>query len=121
MKIFHQPVEPIWLCPLQLRRPAPTESGQWPLYPLAPGRLYVNVGFWSTVPIEPGRADGDVNRAIEAKVGELDGHKSLYSDSYYDESDFWSLYGRAEYDSAKRRYDPDGRLLDLYEKAVRRR
>ena len=29
---------------------------------------YVNVGFWSTVAIEPGRADGDVNRAIEDEV-----------------------------------------------------
>jgi FAD/FMN-containing dehydrogenase len=115
------PIEPIWLCPLRLSRPAPTADGTWPLYPLGPDSLYVNVGFWSTVPIAPGDQDGDVNRRIEAKVAELAGHKSLYSDSYYEPDEFWKLYGRAEYEAAKRRYDPDGRLLDLYDKAVRRR
>ena len=44
----------------------------WPLYPLEPAELYVNVGFWSTVAIEPGRADGDVNRQIEDQVHALD-------------------------------------------------
>ncbi|GAA4358015.1 FAD-binding oxidoreductase [Angustibacter luteus] len=115
------PIEPIWLCPLRLSRPAPTADGTWPLYPLGPDSLYVNVGFWSTVPIAAGDQDGDVNRRIEAKVAELDGHKSLYSDSYYEPEEFWQLYGRAEYEAAKRRYDPDERLLDLYDKAVRRR
>jgi FAD/FMN-containing dehydrogenase len=115
------PIEPIWLCPLRLRRPAPTPNGQWPLYPLAPDELYVNVGFWSTVPIAEGDVEGDVNRRIEAKVAELDGHKSLYSDAYYGPEEFWKLYGRDQYEQAKRRYDPESRLLDLYDKAVRRR
>ncbi len=115
------PIEPIWLCPLRLRRPAPTSNGQWPLYPLAPDELYVNVGFWSTVPIAEGDVEGDVNRRIEAKVAELDGHKSLYSDAYYGPEEFWKLYGRDQYEQAKRRYDPESRLLDLYDKAVRRR
>ncbi|MGN6612289.1 MAG: FAD-binding oxidoreductase [Angustibacter sp.] len=115
------PIEPIWLCPLRLRRPAPTSNGQWPLYPLAPDELYVNVGFWSTVPIAEGDVEGDVNKRIEAKVAELDGHKSLYSDAYYGPEEFWKLYGRDQYEQAKRRYDPDSRLLDLYDKAVRRR
>jgi len=115
------PIEPIWLCPLRLRRPAQTDDGQWPLYPLAPGTTYVNVGFWSTVAIEAGRVDGDVNRAIERKVAETGGHKSLYSDAYYAPEQFWALYGERTYRSAKARYDGQGRLLDLYDKAVRRR
>ena len=42
-------MSPVWLCPLRLR------SGQaWPLYPLAPGEVYVNFGFWGTVPLPPG-------------------------------------------------------------------
>jgi FAD/FMN-containing dehydrogenase len=88
---------------------------------MAVGQPYVNVGFWSTVPIEPGRADGDVNRAIEDEVGRLGGHKSLYSDAFYDEPTFDRLYGGAEYRSVKKRYDPRGRLPTLYDKAVRRR
>ena len=115
------PIEPIWLCPLRLRRPAPTDGGQWPLYPLAPGTTYVNVGFWSTVAIADGAQDGDVNRAIERKVADTGGHKSLYSDAYYTPEQFWALYGERAYRSAKDRYDGQGRLLDLYDKAVRRR
>ena len=121
------PIEPVWLCPIQLR-PRPSESSHdadettpWPLYPMEQGRPYVNVGFWSTVAIEPGHEDGDVNRAIEDEVGRLGGHKSLYSDAYYDEPTFDRLYGGAEYRPVKKRYDPRGRLPTLYDKAVRRR
>ena len=114
------PIEPIWLCPIRLRD---TSHGvrPWPHYPLEAGRDYVNVGFWSAVPIVPSAADGDVNKAIEHKVHALDGHKSLYSDAYYDQDEFWSLYGGEEYARVKKLYDPDGRLPDLYAKAVGRR
>ena len=59
--------------------------------------------------------------AIEAKVAELGGHKSLYSDAYYDRETFAALYGGAAYRAAKDRYDPEARLTDLYDKAVGRR
>ena len=93
----------------------------WPSYPLAPGETYVNVGFWGTVPIAPGAADGDVNRAVEAEVTELGGHKSLYSDAYYDRETFDRLYGVDNQDRVKQQTDPDDRLTGLYEKAVNRR
>ncbi len=50
------PIEPVWLCPIQLRDNGAHPAGEqvWPLYPLEQGQLYVNVGFWSTVAIEPG-------------------------------------------------------------------
>ncbi|MEO7069179.1 MAG: FAD-binding oxidoreductase [Nostocoides sp.] len=122
------PIEPIWLCPIQLRdngvgQPdtAATDPVPWPLYPMHRGAAYVNVGFWSTVPILPGRADGDVNRAIEEAVTGLGGHKSLYSDAFYDKATFDALYGGAAYDVVKKSYDPDGRLPSLYDKAVRAR
>jgi FAD/FMN-containing dehydrogenase len=117
------PIEPVWLCPIQLRPATSVGAGEppWPLYPMASGHPYVNVGFWSTVPVEPGRVDGDVNRAIEDEVARLGGHKSLYSDAYYDETTFDRLYGGAEYRPVKKRYDPRGRLPTLYDKAVRRR
>lgn len=114
------PIEPIWLCPLSVYDQADGEQ-PWPLYPLRTGERYVNVGFWSTVEILPGREDGDVNRAIEDKVHDLGGHKSLYSDAYYDEATFWKLYGGDVYAGVKKKYDPAGRLPDLYAKAVQRR
>jgi FAD/FMN-containing dehydrogenase len=107
------PIAPIWLCPLRLRG-----DDRWPLYPMRPRQSYVNVGFWSTVPV--GSIEGETNRLIERKVGELDGHKSLYSDSFYSREDFDELYGGEAYRAAKKRYDPDSRLLDLYAKAVQR-
>ncbi|OHU97041.1 FAD-linked oxidase [Mycobacterium talmoniae] len=108
------PIEPVWLCPLRLR-----DQDGWPLYPIRPGRSYVNVGFWSSVPA--GATEGATNRLIEAKVTELDGHKSLYSDSYYTPEEFDDLYGGEAYKTVKKTYDPDSRLLDLYAKAVQRR
>ncbi|MFT4128018.1 MAG: FAD-binding oxidoreductase [Gordonia sp. (in: high G+C Gram-positive bacteria)] len=117
------PIEPIWLCPLRLRDPLPTgadPSRPWPLYPLQPGRTYVNVGFWSAVPVTPGDP-GHANKLIERKVAELDGHKSLYSESFYDPDEFDELYGGEHYRLLKKRYDPRGRLLDLYAKAVQQK
>ncbi len=107
------PITPIWLCPLRL------QGDGWPLYPIQPQQTYVNVGFWSTVPV--GSTAGETNRLIERKVSEFHGRKSLYSDSYYSPAEFAELYGGATYRTVKTRYDPDSRLLDLYAKAVQRR
>ncbi|MGH3724365.1 MAG: FAD-binding oxidoreductase [Mycobacterium sp.] len=107
------PIEPVWLCPLRLRG-----SDGWPLYPIGPGRTYVNIGFWSSVPV--GATEGAANRLIERKVSELGGHKSLYSESFYSREEFEALYGGEHYRTLKKTYDPDDRLLDLYAKAVRR-
>jgi FAD/FMN-containing dehydrogenase len=113
---FHSEIgiEPVWLCPVRLRDPA-----GWPLYPMQPGRLYVNVGFWSAVPLRPGQPMGSHNRRIERLVAELDGHKSLYSDSYYPADEFWRRYNGTAYQQLKKTYDPGDRLPDLYEKCVR--
>ncbi|MDV3131678.1 FAD-binding oxidoreductase [Mycobacterium sp. 29Ha] len=108
------PIEPIWLCPLRLRG-----DTTWPLYPIRAQSTYVNVGFWSSVPMGP--TEGHTNRLIERKVSELDGHKSLYSDAYYSPDEFDELYGGETYKTVKKTYDPDSRLLDLYAKAVQRR
>nr|WP_217695272.1 FAD-binding oxidoreductase [Mycobacterium sp. IS-2888] len=109
------PITPIWLCPLRLR-----DHEGWPLYPMRPDHTYVNIGFWSSVPASDS-TEGAANRAIEAKVSELDGHKSLYSDSFYTREEFDELYGGEAYKTVKKTYDPDSRLLDLYAKAVQRR
>ena len=108
------PIAPVWLCPLRLRDPT-----GWPLYPLAAGHTYVNIGFWSSVPAAD--TQGAANRRIEHKVSDLDGHKSLYSDAFYDRDEFDRLYGGDTYKTVKKTYDPETRLLDLYAKAVQRR
>jgi FAD/FMN-containing dehydrogenase len=118
LDFFHAEIgiEPIWLCPLQQRDP----NARWPLYEFDPEQLYVNVGFWSTVPLVHGEKpeDGVKNRRIEKIVTELDGRKSLYSTAFYSRDEFWDIYGGNEYAQMKMKYDPDSRLLGLYEKVV---
>lgn len=121
LDFFHREVgiEPLWVCPLKQR----DAGARWPLYEFDPSVTYVNVGFWSTVPLPDGVSPdaGTVNRRVEAVVTELDGRKSLYSTAFYDRPTFWSIYGGQEYPVLKERYDPEGRLLGLYEKVVDRR
>jgi FAD/FMN-containing dehydrogenase len=120
LDFFHREVgiAPIWVCPLRQRDPA----AHWPLYEFDPQVLYVNVGFWSTVPLPDGSdpEEGRVNRRIEQVVTELDGRKSLYSTSFYDRETFASIYGGVEYKRLKESYDPHSRLRGLYEKVVER-
>lgn len=106
---------PVWLCPI---RPS-DGSRSFPLYPLRPGTVYVNFGFWDVVRTKEARPPGFLNRRIERKAAELCGIKSLYSDSFYDENEFWSIYDGGAYRALKARYDPAGSLPDLYAKCVR--
>ena len=107
---------PVWVCPFRVLDPGVS----WPLYPTRPGTLYVNFGFWDVVRAREAHAAGHFNRLIERKVTELGGIKSLYSDSYFERDEFWSIYDKRAYDALRARYDPRGRLKDLYEKCVLR-
>ena len=107
---------PIWICPIR----APDAARRASLYPLAPGELSINFGFWDAVTSRERVAPGHRNRRIEAMTRELGGVKSLYSDSYFTESEFWSTYDRDAWAALKRRYDPNGALGDLYAKCVGR-
>ena len=123
------PIEPLWLCPLRLLDTGDStaagvgagEGRPWPLYPLESGTTYVNIGFWSSAPIEPGTSESAWNVRIEEEVSTLGGHKSLYSDAFYDEATFAALYGGEHADRLKAEFDPDGRFPTLYDKTVRAR
>jgi FAD/FMN-containing dehydrogenase len=108
----HVGMSPVWICPVR-------DEQAWPLYPLKPGEVYVNFGFWGTVPLPGGRQDGYYNRLVEDEVAKLDGHKSLYSSAFYPEDEFYRRYNGEAYQALKRAYDGEGRLLSLYEKCVR--
>ncbi|MGA8845110.1 MAG: FAD-binding oxidoreductase [Nocardioides sp.] len=112
-------MRPVWICPLVST--GSLDGGGWTTYPLAPGEVYVNVGFWGTVHVGPQAVEAPRNRAIEAKVHELGGHKSLYSEAFYDEETFSKLYHGDDLAAVKQRYDPDNRLTSLYEKTVRKK
>jgi len=107
---------PIWVCPV---RPPPTDA-RFTLYPLRDGTRYVNFGFWDVVHSPVAHESGHFNRLVEAEVLRLGGIKSLYSDSFFSREAFAQAYNMAAYERLKRRYDPAGRMLGLYEKVVLR-
>ncbi|MCX7892359.1 MAG: FAD-binding oxidoreductase [Burkholderiales bacterium] len=107
---------PVWICPFRAHR----RGARFPLYPVDPAALYINFGFWDTVRTRERHPPGHFNRLVERKVAALGGIKSLYSESYFDRDEFWSIYDRDAYAALKRRYDPEGRFPDLYDKTVLR-
>ena len=94
----------------------------WPLYPLEPGELYVNFGFWGMVAAAPGQFDGYYNRLIEhaGRTSSTGTSRSTPRRSTPGRSSGGSTTATA-YWPVKRAYDPGGRLLDLYDKCVRGR
>jgi FAD/FMN-containing dehydrogenase len=103
---------PIWICPFR------TSSQVYPLCPLQPDRLYINFGFWDSIPTT--HPPGHFNRMVERTAADLGGAKALYSTSCYDEETFWSIYNRPAYDALKLRYDPGSLFPDLFAKCVER-
>ena len=106
---------PVWTCPARHAPDRPT-----PLFPMNDDVLYVDFGFWDVIKTRTRHEPGHYNRLIERKTAELGGAKSLYSEAYYDRAGFWSIYNEDAYRALKRRYDPQGRLADLYDKCVLR-
>ena len=110
------PIAPVWICPLR----AGADADRFALYPLRPGGLYVNFGFWDVVRTADAHPPAHFNRRIEETVTRLGGIKSLYSESYYDRPAFDAAYGGPAYRALKARYDPHGAFPDLYDKCVLR-
>ncbi|MBF0429870.1 MAG: FAD-binding oxidoreductase [Fibrobacteria bacterium] len=108
----HIGISPVWVCPTKVYDP----NAQYSLYTMDPDRLYINFGFWDVVPTT--HEDGYHNRLIEDKVEELKGKKSLYSTSFYSEEKFWKLYNRDLYEELKKKYDPQGKFKNLFDKCV---
>ena len=107
-------IRPCWICPL---RPLAAATG-WTLFAMKPGALYLNFGFWGSVGTTPGMAAGHFNRRVEGMVHRLGGRKSLYSQSFFPEEEFWRIYNGDAYRKLKAKYDPQGAFEDLYRKAV---
>lgn len=106
-------IYPLWYCPVKTTRPI----GTYPLY--RPGSEFVvDFGFYCSMDLDENMEDYYFNRAIEKELVTLDGLKCLYSDTFFPEELFWSLYDKTAYEQVKRKYDPRGTFLDLYHKVV---
>lgn len=113
---FHRSIaiSPIWICPFHFTH----SERRYPLFPLDPKPLYIDFGFWDVVPSN--HPKGTLNKLIEKKAEELNGYKSLYSDSFYTAEDFWRIHSESAFAQLKAKYDPGKAFKDLYEKCVQR-
>jgi FAD/FMN-containing dehydrogenase len=109
-------IVPIWVCPIRPADPA----RPFTLYPLQPGVPYLNFGFWDVIHSRRAHPAGHFNRLVEQQVLAFGGIKSLYSDSFFLRDEFDRAYGGQAYAALKARYDPQRRLLGLYDKCVLR-
>lgn len=113
----HIDIRPCWVCPVE---PQPSER-PWTLYPMEPGRLHLNFGFWESVPTRADLPRDHFNRLLEAEVVRLGGRKSLYSTVHFTEDEFWAIHDRSAYLALRDRYDPHRRFRDLWEKVTKGR
>jgi FAD/FMN-containing dehydrogenase len=105
-------IHPFWVCPIIPQK----DANKWSLYSMEPGELHLNFGFWHTVPTSKNTPQGFVNRKLEQEVAKLGGRKSLYSDCYFPEDEFWQIYNGDFYKKIKNKYDPNSRFANLYVK-----
>lgn len=114
LKFFQENIKinPVWNCPTR----SPNESARYTMFDVNPQTLYINFGFWDKVKSD--KPAGHYNRLIEQKVTELGGHKSLYSESFYSQDEFWNIYDQTKYNKLKTKYDPNKILRDIYSKCT---
>lgn len=107
-------IYPLWLAPLKLGNGGVHFNSKF-IEPTSSAKqndgLMLNVGVWGFPPMEPLSA----NRAIEQKLTELKGMKWLYSQTFYTEDEFWSIYDRKWYEQLRTRYKAQT-LPDIYDK-----
>ena len=112
---------PLWLCPLAAS-PCPTfhpvttsaaahgstdeETASQPM---------LNVGVWGWGPRDY-EAFISKNRALEKVVARLGGRKWLYAHAYYEQTEFWDIYGgQSWYTALRKRYSATS-LPSVYDK-----
>jgi len=105
-------ITPIWVCPYQ----AFQGKNKFSFIPTDPEVLYIDFGFWDAVPSN--QPKGYYNRLIEQKVKELKGFKTLYSDSFYTEQEFWEIYSNPTFFQLKNKYDPNHKFKNIFDKCV---
>lgn len=65
------------------------------------------------------RGDKNYYKILEDKLRDLGALKTLISTNYYTESDFWKIWNKQNYDTVKKKTDPDNIFRNLYTKTCR--
>ncbi len=91
------------------------------LYPLEPGRKYMNIGCYCFVRKPDPEQDYYYTRVLDQKCFDLGGVKMLYSSTFLPQREFDRVYNGESYRLLKDKYDPAARALTLYQKAAAKR
>jgi len=65
------------------------------------------------------KGDKNYYKIIEDELMEIGGIKTLISNNYYSESDFWKIWNKENYDKVKGKTDPNNIFRGLYTKTCR--
>lgn len=99
----------MWLCPIKPSKReifAPNYIGS---------EVIINVGVWGAMPDN----NNDYifqNKTFERYVQKLNGRKVLYSQTFYDSNQFWSIYDKRAYFELRNKYFASTTFPDVYEK-----
>lgn len=77
-------------------------------------RLFLDIAIYGMR-----RSDRNYYKILEDELMRIGGLKTLISNNYYSESDFWKTWDRKNYEKVKRRTDPGNIFRDLYAKTCR--
>lgn len=88
------------------------------LYPVDPKELYMNLGCYCYTRKPREDVDYHYTRILDEKCFELGGIKMLYSSTFIDRQRFDAIYNGEGYRKVKKKYDPKGNFLGLFEKVV---
>ncbi len=109
------PISPFWLCPLRQRDTdgdvgaLPSRPGEPSMSTSGSGRVSLSQPGWTPPTTTVGWRTRSTGSAAASRCTRP---------CYYPEDRFWDLYNGPAYRDLKQRYDPAGRLLDLYAKCV---
>ena len=65
------------------------------------------------------KGDKNYYKLIEDKLMDIGGIKTLISNNYYSESDFWKIWNKKNYNTVKRKTDPNNIFRNLYTKTCK--
>jgi FAD/FMN-containing dehydrogenase len=87
-------------------------------YPMKRGELYLNLGCYTFAKRKPGEPLHHNTKSMDEFCFDHEGTKMLYSSTFMEQQAFEGLYGGSARFELKKKYDPQGLLPTLFEKAV---
>ena len=104
---------PLWCVPYKAVRKYEWLSSE--LLNKTDDELFIDLAVYGM----PKDKDKNYYRMFEEKLLEIDGIKTLISNNYYSETDFWKTWNKENYYAVKQRTDPDNIFRNLYTKTCR--